>query len=79
MASNKMRNYITYAMALFQDKGHRSVILKAMGRAINKAVSIGERQGRWWLRRGKEGRRGGGGRDTDCEGPCPPTSSGFSG
>lgn len=42
MASNKMRNYITYAISLLQEKGHTSLILKAMGRAINKTVSIGE-------------------------------------
>lgn len=42
MASNKMRNYITYALTLFKEKGHRSVVLKAMGRAINKTVTIAE-------------------------------------
>ena len=26
---------------LFQDKGHSAVVLKAMGRAINKTVTIG--------------------------------------
>lgn len=42
MATNKMRNYISYALTLLQDKGHRSVQLKAMGRAINKTVTIAE-------------------------------------
>lgn len=45
MATNKMRNYITYALTLLQEKGHTSVVLKAMGRAINKTVTIGERGG----------------------------------
>jgi DNA-binding protein Alba len=38
----KMRNYITYATNLFQQKGSSEVVLKAMGRAINKAVTIAE-------------------------------------
>eukprot|EP00877_Chromochloris_zofingiensis_P009123 jgi/Chrzof1/4464/Cz14g14070.t1 len=42
MATNKMRNYITYALTLLQEKGHTSVILKAMGRAINKTITIAE-------------------------------------
>uniref|UniRef100_A0A7S2XUJ7 DNA/RNA-binding protein Alba-like domain-containing protein n=1 Tax=Attheya septentrionalis TaxID=420275 RepID=A0A7S2XUJ7_9STRA len=37
----KPRNYITYAMNLFS-KGSNQVVLKAMGRAINKAVTIAE-------------------------------------
>jgi ribonucleases P/MRP protein subunit RPP25 len=41
MASNKMRNYISYAINLMTEKGHTSVQLKAMGRAINKTVAIG--------------------------------------
>lgn len=45
MATNKMRNYITYALTLLQEKGHTSVILKAMGRAINKTITIGESWG----------------------------------
>lgn len=39
---NKVRNYISYAVALLEEKGHSSVTLKAMGQAINKAVVIGE-------------------------------------
>lgn len=39
---NKVRNYISYAVALLEEKGHSSVILKAMGQAINKAVVVGE-------------------------------------
>lgn len=37
----KPRNYISYAMNLFS-KGSDTVVLKAMGRAINKAVTIAE-------------------------------------
>lgn len=40
-AQNKVRNYITYAMALLEEKGYPSVVLKAMGKAINKAVVVG--------------------------------------
>lgn len=39
---NKVRNYISYAAALLEEKGHTSVVLKAMGQAINKAVVVGE-------------------------------------
>ncbi|KAK9816442.1 hypothetical protein WJX72_000280 [[Myrmecia] bisecta] len=42
MAAGKMRNYITYATALVTEKGHTSVVLKAMGRAINKTVTVAE-------------------------------------
>jgi DNA-binding protein Alba len=38
----KMRNYITYATTLLQDKGASEIVLKAMGRAINKTVTIAE-------------------------------------
>lgn len=38
----KPRNYITYAMSLFQEDDHNEITLKAMGRAINKAVTIAE-------------------------------------
>ncbi|KAA8537931.1 hypothetical protein F0562_027489 [Nyssa sinensis] len=37
-----MRNYITYATTLLQDKGSNEIALKAMGRAINKTVMIAE-------------------------------------
>lgn len=37
----KPRNYISYAMNLFS-KGSDTIVLKAMGRAINKAVTIAE-------------------------------------
>jgi hypothetical protein len=43
-SQNKVRNYISYAVALLEEKGHSSVILKAMGQAINKAVVVGETQ-----------------------------------
>ncbi|MCO5581145.1 hypothetical protein L7F22_035023 [Adiantum nelumboides] len=38
----KMRNYITYATSLLQDKSTPEIVLKAMGRAINKSVTIAE-------------------------------------
>ncbi|KAF9622200.1 hypothetical protein IFM89_030058 [Coptis chinensis] len=38
----RMRNYITYASILLQDKGSNEIVLKAMGRAINKNVMIVE-------------------------------------
>ncbi|KAJ4840669.1 hypothetical protein Tsubulata_022578 [Turnera subulata] len=41
-AQGRMRNYISYAMSLFQDKGCEEVVLKATGRAINKTVMIAE-------------------------------------
>lgn len=37
----KPRNYISYAMNLFTN-GSERIVLKAMGRAINKAVTIAE-------------------------------------
>eukprot|EP00553_Chaetoceros_curvisetus_P013425 CAMPEP_0204640782 /NCGR_PEP_ID=MMETSP0717-20131115/48774_1 /ASSEMBLY_ACC=CAM_ASM_000666 /TAXON_ID=230516 /ORGANISM="Chaetoceros curvisetus" /LENGTH=160 /DNA_ID=CAMNT_0051661295 /DNA_START=80 /DNA_END=562 /DNA_ORIENTATION=+ len=37
----KPRNYISYAMNLFA-QGKEKIVLKAMGRAINKAVTIAE-------------------------------------
>jgi len=38
----KPRNYISYAISLLQDRGANEIVLKAMGRAINKAVTIAE-------------------------------------
>jgi DNA-binding protein Alba len=38
----KMRNYISYAMSLFQEKKFPEIILRAMGRAINKTVTVAE-------------------------------------
>ncbi|XP_044469983.1 ribonuclease P protein subunit p25-like protein isoform X2 [Mangifera indica] len=38
----RMRNYITYATTLLQEKGSGEIVLKAMGRAINKTVMIAE-------------------------------------
>ncbi|KAF4348386.1 hypothetical protein CsatB_006809 [Cannabis sativa] len=38
----RMRNYITYATTLLQEKGSKEIALKAMGRAINKTVMIAE-------------------------------------
>lgn len=41
-AQGRIRNYITYATTLFQEKGTDDIVLKAMGRAINKTVMIAE-------------------------------------
>ncbi|XP_051149916.1 uncharacterized protein LOC127264426 isoform X2 [Andrographis paniculata] len=41
-SQGRMRNYIAYAMTLLQEKGSDEIVLKAMGRAINKAVTIVE-------------------------------------
>ncbi|XP_038994630.1 H/ACA ribonucleoprotein complex subunit GAR1-like isoform X1 [Hibiscus syriacus] len=38
----RMRNYITYATTLLQEKSSSEIVLKAMGRAINKTVLIAE-------------------------------------
>ncbi len=38
----KMRNFISYATTLFREKGSTEIVLKAMGRAINKTVTIAE-------------------------------------
>ena len=38
----KPRNYISYAIGLFSKEGNDSITLKAMGRAINKCVTITE-------------------------------------
>lgn len=38
----RMRNYITYATTILQEKGSSEIVLKAMGRAINKTVMIAE-------------------------------------
>ncbi|XP_057503041.1 glycine-rich cell wall structural protein 2-like [Actinidia eriantha] len=41
-SQGRMRNYITYAMTLLQEKGSAEIVFKAMGRAINKTVTIVE-------------------------------------
>ncbi|KAI9109088.1 hypothetical protein K1719_019711 [Acacia pycnantha] len=41
-SQGRMRNYITYAMSLIQEKGSNEIVFKAMGRAINKTVTIVE-------------------------------------
>ncbi|KAH6785884.1 Alba DNA/RNA-binding protein [Perilla frutescens var. frutescens] len=41
-SQGRMRSYITYAMTLLQEKGSEEVVFKAMGRAINKTVTIVE-------------------------------------
>ncbi|XP_022860191.1 ribonuclease P protein subunit p25-like protein [Olea europaea var. sylvestris] len=41
-SQGRMRSYITYAMSLLQEKGSDEILFKAMGRAINKTVTIVE-------------------------------------
>ncbi|CAL0328693.1 unnamed protein product [Lupinus luteus] len=41
-SQGRMRNYITYALTLLQEKGSNEIVFKAMGRAINKTVTIVE-------------------------------------
>lgn len=40
--TGKVRSYISYANGLFADKQEQSVVLKAMGNAISKAVTVAE-------------------------------------
>ncbi|KAB2036740.1 hypothetical protein ES319_D03G022700v1 [Gossypium barbadense] len=42
IVQGRMRNYISYAMTLLQEKGAKKIVLKATGRAINKTVMIAE-------------------------------------
>lgn len=42
VASNPLKTYISHALSLLNDKGHSTVVLRSMGRAINKTVAIGE-------------------------------------
>ncbi|MFQ6642988.1 hypothetical protein Gotur_018054 [Gossypium turneri] len=42
IVQERMRNYISYAMTLLQEKGAKKIVLKATGRAINKTVMIAE-------------------------------------
>ncbi|CAL9089068.1 unnamed protein product [Musa acuminata var. zebrina] len=39
-SQGRMRNYITYATSMLQEKDSNEIILKAMGRAINKTIMI---------------------------------------
>ncbi|CAI0435091.1 unnamed protein product [Linum tenue] len=41
-SQGRMRSYISYAMSLLQEKGADEIVFKAMGRAINKTVTIVE-------------------------------------
>ncbi|XP_014757373.1 uncharacterized protein LOC100824218 isoform X2 [Brachypodium distachyon] len=41
-ALGRMRNYIGYGMSLLEENGHDEIIIKAMGRAINKTVMVAE-------------------------------------
>ncbi|CAI5515340.1 unnamed protein product, partial [Closterium sp. Naga37s-1] len=40
--AGKVRNYVTYAATLLQERGQKEVVVKAMGRAISKAVLVAE-------------------------------------
>ncbi|KAL1120036.1 hypothetical protein V6Z11_D01G143200 [Gossypium hirsutum] len=42
IVQGRMRNYISYAMTLLQEKGAKKIVLKATSRAINKTVMIAE-------------------------------------
>ncbi len=44
-SAEQTRHYVTHALSLFREKGHRSVVLKAMGKAINRLVAVGG----YWL------------------------------
>jgi hypothetical protein len=46
-SQGKSRNYISYGTNLLTDKGYSFLVLKAMGKAINKTVTIGAPGG--WL------------------------------
>ncbi|CAD5168367.1 unnamed protein product [Musa acuminata subsp. malaccensis] len=41
-SQGRMRNYITYATSMLQEKDSNEIILKAMGRAIDKTIMIVE-------------------------------------
>jgi DNA-binding protein Alba len=41
-AKGMPRNYVAYAITLVEEKGASDIILKAMGRAISKAVTVAE-------------------------------------
>uniref|UniRef100_A0A2P2LJ87 DNA/RNA-binding protein Alba-like domain-containing protein n=1 Tax=Rhizophora mucronata TaxID=61149 RepID=A0A2P2LJ87_RHIMU len=41
-SQGRMRSYISYALSLFQEKDSNEIVFKAMGRAINKTVTIVE-------------------------------------
>ncbi|KAJ8772688.1 hypothetical protein K2173_027865 [Erythroxylum novogranatense] len=41
-SQGRTRNYISYAMSLLQEKDSNEIVFKAMGRAINKTVTIVE-------------------------------------
>ncbi|XP_012469056.1 uncharacterized protein LOC105787159 [Gossypium raimondii] len=41
-SQGSMRNYISHALTLLQEKGSNQIVFKAMGKAINKAVAIVE-------------------------------------
>lgn len=41
-AVGRLFNYVNYAATLYNEKGQKSLVLKGMGRAINKTVSLAE-------------------------------------
>ncbi|GAX75832.1 hypothetical protein CEUSTIGMA_g3275.t1 [Chlamydomonas eustigma] len=42
VANNAMKTYISLAVSLLEEKGHSTVVLSSLGRAINKTVAIAE-------------------------------------
>jgi hypothetical protein len=42
MSNGRLSSYVTAALERLEDKGMDTVLLKAMGRAINKTVALGE-------------------------------------
>jgi DNA-binding protein len=40
-SKHRLRSYVHHCQACFEERGHSSVLLRAMGRAIAKAVVIG--------------------------------------
>ncbi len=41
-SAGKSRTYVAQAVSLLTEKGHASVIVKGLGKAINKTVIVGE-------------------------------------
>jgi hypothetical protein len=41
-STEQTRNYVSHALGLLREKEFRTVVLKAMGKAINKTVAIGK-------------------------------------
>ncbi len=47
MSNGKLRHYVDVAISLLEEKKLPHIFIKAMGRAINKTVAIGERTDAW--------------------------------